>query len=257
MDKSAKHDLLTRERELANQFNLSPDENRLVSIFALAYQRAARHFEQYVAEGERRKTIFWRRSTLFCAVIAFMAIGAVAGLTPLKEVVPFMTLVNEKTGAATIVGVGGKHVSKDFAGDMYWLNQYVQARESYNYASQGASFQMVKEFSDSAPFNEYRNFQLSSKGYLEKLGKKYFIETKVDNIIPIHNEKGLTAQAWFTNTVVDENGVALPHLDPVSWQALISYRFGEPSKDLSKYLINPLGFKVGSYQRFEQLGGAK
>lgn len=252
-----KQEILQQERAFAEQLGMAPDDSRLLALFNLAFQRAALHFEKYVAQDEKKKATLWRRGCLFTSALAFLAVAAVAGLTPLKQVVPFMTLVNQQLGTATIVGVGGKNVSPEFANDMYWLNLYVMTRESYNYFSQDSAFQMVKEFSGADTFNEYRNFQLSSKGYLEQLGDKSFIKTQVDNLIPIPNQKGRSAQAWFTRTVVDKNGVPVPHLKPVSWQALITYRYVEPSKEISKFMLNPQGFKVMSYQPFEQMGGAK
>ncbi|MDN4500158.1 type IV secretion system protein [Pseudomonas mosselii] len=257
MASTNKTELLAKERQLAQQFGMDPSDSRVVAMFNLAFQRAAYHFEHYVAQDEKKKAILWRRLCFFSSGLAFLAVAAVAGLTPLKEVVPFMTVVNQQLGTATIVGVGGKHVSKDFAFDMYWLNNYVQARERYAYASQDADYQLVKEWSEPGTFNDYRNFQFSSKGYLALLGKKYIVKTVVENLIPIPNDKGRTAQAWFTKTVVDENGVPVDQFKPVSWSSMITYDYGEPPKELSKYMINPVGFKVKTYQPFEQMGGAK
>lgn len=257
MSKSNKDQLLAAERKLADQAGLSADEGKLVGLFSLAYQRAALDFEKYVAQDEKKKATLWRRGCFFFGALALLAVGAVAGLAPLKEVVPFMTLVNQTLGTATVVGVGGKHVSKDFAFDMYWLNTYVMTRESYSYASQEAAFQLVQEWSEKGTFTEYRNFQFSSKGYLEKLGKKRFVRTEVVNLNPVPDTKTPTAQAWFTKTVVDENGVPVSGFEPVSWQALITYGYVEPSADLKKYMLNPVGFKVKSYQPFEQMGGPK
>lgn len=258
MARSNKEELLKSERALAEANGLSADDSKLVGMFQLAYAKAAEHFEHYVAEKERDTAKVWKRACLFTSGLAIMSIAAVMGLTPLKENTPYMTLVDKVTGAATVIGPGGKKVSGDFQGDMYWLNLYVLSQESYTYASQDDALLLVQAMSDPGVFNEYRNFQLSSKGYLVQLGKKGQVKTTLDNLIPVKTEGNeRSAQAWFTKTVLDENGVPVANLKPVSWQALITYRYDEPSKDLKQLMLNPREFRVSSYQRFQQLGGGQ
>lgn len=258
MARSAKRQLIEQEKTLAAP--LAAEDSRFIGLFQQAYVLASKHFEKYVAEEERKKAQLWKRGCLFCAALAIMAVAAVMGLTPLKQIVPYMALVNETTGATTVVQPGGKHVSEEFAQDMYWLNLYVLVRESYNYAAQDDSMVLVKAMSDSGTYNEYRNFQLSSKGYLEQLGKKGQVKTTLENLIPVKSSEGSnqrSAQAWFTRTVVDENGMPILSLVPTKWQALITYRYDKPSKDLKQFTLNPREFRVSSYQTFQQLGGGK
>ncbi|KPW69337.1 type IV secretion system protein, partial [Pseudomonas amygdali] len=87
--------------------------------------------------------------------------------------------------------------------DEFWLSAYVRFRESYNFSSHDAEFGMVELMSYGETFTEYRNFQLSSKGYLEVLGTNRQIRTDINNINFLERkDRAGTAQVRITKTVL-------------------------------------------------------
>lgn len=126
-----------------------------------------------MAKQERSKARTWRAIAIVFGLLAFMAVGAVLGLTPLKTVEAFLVRVDNNTGFTDVVPVmkdrtgGGDEQDTQ---DEFWLATYVRFRESYSFAGADVNYGMVRLLSYSGAFAEYRNFQLSSKGYTQVLG---------------------------------------------------------------------------------------
>lgn len=67
------------------------------------YQREVLSWETHrVLELERAKTTAWRIATV-STVVAFAAVMAVVGMTPLKTVKPFVIRVDNATGIVDVV----------------------------------------------------------------------------------------------------------------------------------------------------------
>ena len=69
----------------------------------LKFIEAARAFETAEIDRVRKTAKTAWRITAACLLITGLAVGAVAGLTPLKTVVPFLVRVDNNTGATDIV----------------------------------------------------------------------------------------------------------------------------------------------------------
>ena len=101
---------------------------------ALEFVTAARAFEKSEIDMVRRNSkIAWRIAGVSLLLVGLMA-GAIAGLTPLKQVQPFVVRVDNATGATDIVTtVKQKEESYGEVMDKYWLTQYIQYREGYDW----------------------------------------------------------------------------------------------------------------------------
>ncbi|PUA41501.1 conjugal transfer protein [Pseudomonas protegens] len=258
--------LVERERQLEVQ-PLNADTSREASLAVQAYTQAARWFESSVAKDEKRKTRTWRGLALFFGVLAFMAIGAVLGLTPLKTVEAFLIRVENNSGFTDVVPVQKGQVgsgSEQDIQDEYWLAAYVRFRESYSFASSDANYAMVQLWSYPEVFAEYRNFQLSSKGYTEVLGNNRQLRVEINNVVFLDVDAGAagktkyrTAQVRFTKTVLDRNGLPDPLVSPVTWLGTVSFDYGNAPKNRKQRWLNPLGFGVAGYSVAQEIGGSQ
>lgn len=189
-----------------------------------------------------------RRAWIFAGLglgTAMLACIAVAGLTPLKSVEPFIVRVDKSTGDADIISRLDQHVENfDEAIDKYWLATYVRYRESYSNAM------------------AFPNYQAVSLMSTKQVGTQYF--AKVDPTNPhspvnVYKHDGQVdisvnaiaflgnnvAQVRFTRTEL-LNGA--PDGKQTSWIATITYRYLRASMAEKDRLINPLGFQVTDYR---------
>nr|WP_320412694.1 type IV secretion system protein [Candidatus Hamiltonella defensa] len=148
--------------------------------------------------------------------------------------------------------------------DEYWLSTYVRIYESYNWSSQTSNYALIKLFSYSDPFTEYKNFQLSSKGYTEILGKNRQIRTKINHIVPMRAAIGKELQAdkeikayqvRFTKTILDRHGNPDPQSQVTHWLATVSFDYHNPSVTQEERWLNPLEFGVHAYSKTQEVKG--
>lgn len=231
----------------------------------MAYTQAAKWFEKRVADDYRRKARNSRWLASFFGVLAFMAIAAVLGLTPLKTVVPYVLRVDMNSGFVDIVKPKSESVeSPEVKEDKRNIVAYVMARESYNWASQPANYALVQLLSYDNAFQEYRNFQLSSKGYVALMGKVEQFRTEVNAMVPLKNshEPALKAnkdirtyQVRFTKTLLDINGKPVLGSEPTRWVGTISFDYKNPPHSEGDDWLNPQGFGVRDFTKTQEING--
>lgn len=252
-----KEDVFQDERDLAQASSgvVAPEVSHLIQ----AYTLAARHFEESVAAGEKRTAQLWRRVAIFCMALAFLAVGAVVGLTPLKQVEPYLVRVDKNTGFTDIVAPLDKAADPDQIEDELWISTYVHYRQSYSFADQQQRYEVVRLFSYADTFAEYRNFQLSSKGYTEVLGDRQLLRIQVNNIVflpdppSVSKPKYRTAQVRYTTTPVDRLGQPIKGLEPTTWLVTLSFDYNNPPKNRQQRWINPKGFGVVAYSQAQEV----
>ncbi|MEX0446575.1 virB8 family protein [Xenorhabdus sp. SGI246] len=236
--------------------NLSPEQGRNIGEASRAYAQAALWFEKHVAEEEKKKTKNAKRLSIFFGVITFMSIGAVLGLTPLKTVEPYLLRVDNNSGYTDIVKYGGDNDANE-RDDSFWTTTYVRQRESYNFSTQDSRYHIVDLMSYPGTFTEYKNFQLSKKGYMEQLGDKRQIRVDINNIIFSQRDKDKhngTVQIRFTKTILDDAGVPVQEIPATKWLATLSFDYGKPPKVQKDDWLNPRGFAVRSYELSQEVG---
>lgn len=236
--------------------NLTPDQGKQISEASRAYTAAALWFEKHVAEEEKKKTKNAKHLNIFLGIITFMSIGAVLGLTPLKTVVPYVLRVDNNSGYTDIVR-GGADIEVTDVDNSYWAVTYILQRESYNFSTQDARSKFIELTSYNGTYTEYKNFQLSNKGYMDKLGDKQQIKITIRNVgQPQKNadSKLTTMQVRFTKTLLDDVGVAVPNIPPTTWLATLSFDYSKPPKIKADEWVNPRGFAVRSYDLSQEVG---
>lgn len=253
--RKSKQDVIEQERQLAARTSIDAATAQEISLAEQAFVHASRFFEKNIAADEKAKTKNARRLAGFFGVLTFMSIGAVLGLTPLKSVETYLVRVDNNSGFTDVVKPVSQAKSPEQIDDEYWLSTYVRFRESYSFSSNDAQYGMVEMMSYGETFAEYRNFQLSSKGYLEVLGTNRQIRTDINNINFLERkDRAGTAQVRITKTVLDRNGTPDPQLAPVTWVATVTYDYNNPAKKAGDQWLNPRGFGVMDYTKTQEVG---
>ena len=209
----------------------STSQNKLKS--PLKFIEAARIFESSEIERVRKNTkIAWRICGV-CLLITGIAVGAVAGLTPLKTVVPFLVRVDNNTGATDIVVI-----------DKANLSAYVKYREGYDWYSVQDTFDATALMSDGALQTELvRLYKDSPNAPHKVLADKFRINIKILSISFI----GKTAQVRYEKTMIPLTADKQV-IEPQRYVATISYEYRDEALSDEARLINPLGFTVTSWR---------
>jgi type IV secretion system protein virB8 len=115
---------------------------------AIEFIGAAKAFESAeIVRVHKSAKIAWRICGA-CLLITGLSVGAVAGLTPLKETRPYVVKVDNNTGLTEIVTVmKNKEQTYGEIIDKHWLSQYIQYRESYDWVTIQDSYDATMLFS--------------------------------------------------------------------------------------------------------------
>lgn len=201
----------------------------------------------------------WR----FAALMGVCNVGLTAALVcmmPLKTTEPFVIKVDQSSGEAVVLHIANeKDIPFSEMMDKYWLNQYVLARESYNYLTLSNEFNVTRLLSYPDVFEPYANQFGDRKDSMEqRLKNKKRIFTDIVSIVPhgSDSEGNSVATVRFVKRLVDLQSGAEEARN--SWTATISYEYVPDFKvDEPSRLINPFGFKVSSYRVDPELEGVQ
>jgi type IV secretion system protein VirB8 len=188
-----------------------------------------------------------RRAWLFAmlgVVTAAAACVAVALLTPLKTVEPFVVRVDKSSGSADIVSrIDENTITFDEAIDKYFLSRYINYREEYSGVM------------------AYANYESVSLMSTRPVGDAYFSQINPKNPrspTAVYKQDGAVEVAVASISFLDD-GVAqvrFTRIERVSnqpnkethWIATIAYRYLKASLDAKARLVNPVGFQVTDYR---------
>lgn len=209
-----------------------------------AYFAEARSWDQ----DRVRDAIRSRRLAWFVAggasLVAGAAVLAVAALTPLKTVSPFVIRVNEATGAVDVQTAitGAKPIGYDEAVTKYFLAQYVRTRESWLASAAEENFRQVAILSHPS---EQKRWQAAAspsnpQSPRNQWGANTVVEARVRNIAFINAK---VANVRFTRVVRSET-------ENVSsdWIATVSFAYTNAPMEEGDRYRNPLGFQVLTYR---------
>ena len=180
-----------------------------------------------------------------CLLITGIAVGAVAGLTPLKTVVPFLVRVDNNTGATDIVTmIKNQQQSYGEVIDKANLSAYVKYREGYDWYSVQDTFDATALMSDGALQTEFvRLYKDSPNAPHKVLADKFRINIKILSISFI----GKTAQVRYEKTMIPLTADKQV-IEPQRYVATITYEYRDEALSDEARLINPLGFTVTSWR---------
>ena len=213
---------------------------------AKEYVQAAKDFEKSEIERVRKNAKLAWRLMAASMVITAISVAAVAMLTPLKSVQPFVIRVDNNTGLTDTVSVmKQRQDSYDEIVDKYFLKQYVQYREGYDWETIQTTFDATKLMSTPAVASEFAALYNSENAPHKVLKNSRKVIVKVQSVAFL----GELAQVRFTKQAIAVGGTTNDQQSPpmkmiatVAWE----YQGGKMSEQ--DRLVNPLGFKVKSYR---------
>jgi type IV secretion system protein VirB8 len=188
------------------------------------------------------------------AVVAVTAVGAVAALTPLKSVEPFVIRVDNATGVVDVVpGLDGP-VSASQALTRHLLTQYVLTRERYVPALAETDYETVGAMQGPALNQAWAALwnRANPESPLNAHADGGAVLAQVTSVSFLKAGSGREdlAQVRFV-LHAGEAGADQPR----HYVATLQYVYGEPSKNDRLRAANPLGFKVLEYRREPEVAG--
>lgn len=214
-------------------------------------------FHKFVSYESDREYMFKRsekRAWIIAGISIFLLIISwliLVIILPLKEVTPYVIQVNEKTGIPDVITVvDQEQLQANEALDKYFVNIYIQTRESYTYQTIQNTYIETQLYSSEKVKNEYLNL-MNRPDSPDQIIKTGTISVKVNSIIleDMSNVDIKMATARIVKTYTTERNEVYQR----NFIVKLSYEY-EPAQKLklSYRLENPLGFSVTSYQIVEE-----
>lgn len=221
-------------------------EKKSLNKEAQKYIQAAQDFEKSEIDRVRKNAkIAWRLSFVMTGLAA-LSIFAIVMLTPLKTVQPFVIRVDNNTGLTDTVSVMKERQDRyEEIVDKYFLKQYVQYREGYDWETIQTTFDATKLMSSPQVGNEFAAMYAGENAPHKVLKNSRKVVVKVQSVAFV----GDLAQVRFTKQSVEVgDGVDNQKSAPIKMIATIAWEYQGGKMSEQDRLINPLGFKVKSYR---------
>ncbi|CUX03086.1 virB8 family protein [Rhizobium pusense] len=208
-----------------------------------SYFDKARRFDQdRMIQVERSNRIAWSIA-MASGIVAGVAVFAVAGLTPLKTVEPFVVRVDNSTGIVDVVSaLTSTAGTYDEAVTKYFAAKYVRAREGYVWSEAQENFRTVALLSTQA---EQTRFAALYRGTNPQSPQNTY-------------GRGATARIDIASiSLINENVVSVRYMRTIRrgeegrmthWVASLTYSYANAPMSSSDRLVNPLGFAVSEYR---------
>lgn len=209
-----------------------------------AYFAEARSWDRdRLHAAERSKRLAWTVAAAACA-LSVASVGAVAALSPLKSVQPFVVRVDRTSGAVDVVNglKGADHLTYEEAVTKYWLGLYVRARESWLAPAAEANFRQVTIMSTTSEQQRWADFFRPTNGTSPQVIWGDAGEAQVE-IRAVSFVSPSVANIRFHRTV--RQGAQTIGSD---WISTIAFVYTKAPMGEADRLKNPLGFQVTSYR---------
>jgi type IV secretion system protein VirB8 len=207
------------------------------------FAEARRWDEDRLASAVRSRRLAWLVAA-GSGVLAIAAVSAVAALTPLKRVEPFVVRVDNATGAVDVMTAltGSDRVTPDEAVTKYFLGQYVRARETWLPAAAEANFRQVSIMSTPTEQERWAGFFRPANPTSPQvaLGAANSAEVEIRAISFVNRQ---VASVRFRKTVHQGQSQATS-----DWIATVTFAYTKAPMAEADRLRNPLGFQVASYR---------
>lgn len=229
-----------------------PSKSKSNEINAQKPRHAAEKFMQAASDftkSEIERVKFQNKLFLGIAGAATVAaVGmsiALAGITPLKTVEPFIVRVDNNTGLTDVVATRkNQTIENEEVINKYWLAQYVRYRESYDWQTIQSTYDATRLLSSEDEKARFAAIYEKPNAPDKFFGANYRVKVKIRNISFV----GDTAQVRFTKTlaptVPQNSGVTTVE----NLIATIAFDYKNTPDKEENFLVNPLGFQVLSYR---------
>ncbi|MEO8112764.1 MAG: VirB8/TrbF family protein [Phenylobacterium sp.] len=209
-----------------------------------AYFAEARSWDQdRLRSATRSRRLAWAVAAS-ASGLAAVAVGAVAILTPLKTVEPYVVRVDRATGAVEVMtGLkGGKDLTYEEAVTKSFLATYVRARESWLTPAAEANFRQVSIMSTPEEQQRWADIFRPSNPASPQVAYGPAAEAQV-SVRAISFVAPKVASVRFHRTL--RQGGQVTDSD---WIATVAFAYAKAPMAEADRLRNPLGFQVSSYR---------
>jgi len=207
------------------------------------FDEAKRWDQDRLASAERSKRLAWTVAA-GAGALAVVAIGALAALTPLKTVEPFVVRVDRSTGAVDVMtGLKGEdHLTYEEAVSKYFLSLYVRSREGWLPQAAEQNFRQVSILSTPAEQQRWADaFRPSNSQSPQVLWGDNAVSLIEVRAISFVSPK--VANVRF-HRIVRQAQQTLES----DWIATVAFTYTKAPMAEADRLRNPLGFQVISYR---------
>lgn len=221
------------------------------------YLDAAQSWElDRARRAERSAKAAWTVAA-FALIVAVLCAVAVAGLTPLKQPVPVVIRVDGSSGVVDVVPVyDGANTDIPELVTRHLLHGHVTARERYFYGTAEADYELVAAHNSPILNQEWaalwNRANAQSPLNLFKDGTTVRVQIRAVSFLNLGSGRENMAQVRFSKYTRPggRGDEQVTH-----WIATIEYAYVKPSSDEKVRSLNPLGFRVVTYQREPEVAG--
>ncbi|WP_208436168.1 virB8 family protein [Bartonella phoceensis] len=207
------------------------------------YIKEARSFDIDRMHGMRvRMKIAVALTVLFGLMTIALAL-AVAALTPLKTVEPFVIRVDNSTGIVdTISALKESPNNYDEAITRYFASKYVRAREGFQAPEAQNNFRLISLLSSPEEQNRFAKWYAGNNPESPQNIYQNMIVTVTIKSISFLSKNLI--QVRYYKTVRERNGKeTISH-----WVSILNFSYVNARISTEDRLINPLGFQVSEYR---------
>ncbi len=208
-----------------------------------SYFDKARRFDQdRLIQVERSARIAWFVA-ISASVVAVVSVFAIAGLTPLKTVEPFVVRVDNSTGIVDVVSaLTSTAGTYDEAVTKYFAARYVRAREGYVWSEGEENFRTVALLSNQA---QQSRFAAVYRGSNPDSPQNIYGRSATSriNIVSISLINANVVSVRYMRTVMRGDDIRTTH-----WVATLTFSYVNAPMSSTDRLVNPLGFAVSEYR---------
>ncbi|WP_313614913.1 virB8 family protein [Agrobacterium sp.] len=208
-----------------------------------SYFDKARRFDQdRLIQVERSVRIAWFVA-ISASVVAVVSVFAIAGLTPLKTVEPFVVRVDNSTGIVDVVSaLTSTAGTYDEAVTKYFAARYVRAREGYVWSEREDNFRTVALLSTQP---EQSRFAASYRGSNPDSPQNTYGRSTTSriNIVSISLINTNVASVRYMRILTRGDDVRTTH-----WVATLTFSYVNAPMSSTDRLVNPLGFVISEYR---------
>ncbi|TCQ74726.1 type IV secretion system protein VirB8 [Ochrobactrum sp. BH3] len=207
------------------------------------YFKNARRFDQdRLLSSQRSTKVAWFVAGV-SGLLSLVCIGAVAALSPLKTVEPFVIRVDNSTGIVDVVsaltseaGTYDEEVTK------YFASKYVRAREGYQSVEAEDNFHTVSLLSGPEEQERFAEFYRGSNPKSPQVVYRDGVAKITIHSISLVNRNVTSVR--YTRTVTRSNEPPRT----THWVATLTNSYVNVSIATSDRLVNPLGYVVTEYR---------
>jgi type IV secretion system protein VirB8 len=190
------------------------------------------------------KRLAWGFAAAACT-LAVASVAAVAMLSPLKTVEPYVIRVDKSSGETQVVTAlkGPQPRTYEDAVNRYFISQYVRLREGWlNDAARENAYtvMLTSDFAESARY--LNSVQANNKNAPSNIyGGKGFVSISIRTISFL---SPTVAQVRFTKIITFGQNTPIAQ----NWNAILTFRYTTAPEHEKDRNLNPLGFQVVNYR---------